>query len=194
MAKAKADPAPKPDHIRSLRDLAANFVRAIDRTALEYEGAATSDLTERVACLVALHELANTEAELAKTPNATLRQRLSLLRQVARANPSADWEVRGMTNGELKKRVEYLERLTAAETAAAKADFDNLPDEILAAIHSEAAEIIRERARIAKAQAKAKAQNDARVARYQAKQDPAADETEEEDADVSEIIGDEEAA
>ena len=48
MTKSKADPAPKPDHIRSLRDLAANFVRAIDGTALEYESVATADLTERV--------------------------------------------------------------------------------------------------------------------------------------------------
>jgi len=57
MSHKRPDPAPKPDHIRSLRDLAANFVRAIDRTALEFEGTATAELTERVACLVALHDL-----------------------------------------------------------------------------------------------------------------------------------------
>jgi hypothetical protein len=55
MRSKNADPAPKPDHIREF--LAASFVRAIDRTALEYEGVATADLAERVACLVALHEL-----------------------------------------------------------------------------------------------------------------------------------------
>src|SRR5208282_191878 len=86
MSKSKnADPSPKPDHIRSLRDLAANFVRAIDRTALEFESVSTTDLTDRVGCLVALHELETTEPEKSKVPTEQLRSRLSLIRQVARA-------------------------------------------------------------------------------------------------------------
>ena len=85
MSHVRPGPAPKPDHIRTLRDLAAGFVRAIDRTALEFEAVATSELTERVACLVTLHEMEATNAELTKTPTKLLRERLNLLRQVGRA-------------------------------------------------------------------------------------------------------------
>ena len=188
MSKSKtADPAPKPDHIRALRDLAANFVRAIDRTALEYEGVATADLAERVACLVALHELETTEAELTKTPTKTLRERLSLLRQVGRAEQDCDdYQARSMTNGELKKRIEYRRLFTAAE-----AEFDNLSDERLAEVSREVASTIATRKREAKAAEKAEAR--ARSLRVVSRADYAPDAIEEE-ADVSDIIEEDEAA
>jgi hypothetical protein len=163
MTKSKADPAPKPDHIRSLRDLAANFVRAIDGTALEYESVATADLTERVACLVALHDMEKTEAELSKTPNADLRQRLNLLRQVSRtAQDCNDWSARHMSNGELKKRIEYYRLFIAAD-----ADFDALTDERLEEVHRKSGDIIRDRARAAKFRAKADAKAEALRTRLQ---------------------------
>ncbi len=187
MSKSKsADPAPKPDHIRALRDLAANFVRAIDRTALEYEGVATADLAERVACLVALHEWETTEAELTKTPTKTLRERLSLLRQVGRAEHDC-YQARFMTNGELKKRIEYLRLFTAAE-----AEFDNLSDERLAEVSREVASIIATRKREAKVAEKAEAR--ARSLRVVSKADYTSDAIEEEEADVSDIIDEDEAA
>jgi hypothetical protein len=135
-----------------MRDLAANFVRAIDRTALDYEGVATAELADRTACLVALHEMEGTEAELAKTPTADLRQRLNLIRQVVRASQDLDWEVRRFTNGELKKRIEYVRLFTAAET-----DFGNLSDERLNQIDRNVRNILRDREREAKAEAKAQA-------------------------------------
>jgi hypothetical protein len=163
MTKSKADPAPKPDHIRSLRDLAANFVRAIDGTALEYESVATADLTERVACLVALHDMEKTEAELSKTPTADLRQRLNLLRQVSRtAQDCNDWSARHMSNGELKKRIEYYRLFIAAD-----ADFDALTDERLEEVHRKSGDIIRDRARAAKFRAKADAKAEALRTRLQ---------------------------
>jgi len=186
MSKSKtADPAPKPDHIRTLRDLAANFVRAIDRTALEYEGVATADLAERVACLVALHELETTEAELTKTPTKTLRERLSLLRQVGRAEHDC-YQARFMTIGELKRRIEYRRLFTAAE-----AEFDNLSDERLAEVSREVASTIATRKREAKAAEKAEAK--ARSLRVVGKADYAPDAIEEQ-ADVSDIIEEDEAA
>jgi hypothetical protein len=186
MSKSKnADPAPKPDHIRALRDLAANFVRAIDRTALEYEGVATADLAERMACLAALHELETTEAELTKTPTKNLRERLSLLRQVGRAEHDC-YQARFMTNGELKKRIEYLRLFTAAE-----AEFDNLSDERLAEVSREVASTIATRKREAKAAEKAEAR--ARSLRVVSRADYAPDAIEEE-ADVSDIIEEDEAA
>jgi len=189
MSKSKtADPAPKPDHIRALRDLAANFVRAIDRTALEYEGVATADLAERVACLVALHELETTEAELTKTPTKTLRERLSLLRQVGRAEQDCnDYQARSMTNGELKKRIEYRRLFTAAE-----AEFDNLSDERLAEVSREVASTIATRKREAKAAEKAEAR--ARSLRVVSRAADYAPDAIEEEADVSDIIEEDEAA
>ncbi len=168
-----------------MRDSAANFVRAIDRTALEYEGVATADLAERVACLVALHELETTEAELTKTPTKTLRERLSLLRQVGRAEHDC-YQARFMTNGELKKRIEYLRLFTAAE-----AEFDNLSDERLAEVSREVASTIATRKREAKAAEKAEAR--ARSLRVVNRADYAPDAIEEE-ADVSDIIEEDEAA
>jgi hypothetical protein len=121
MSHTRPDPAPKPDHIRSLRDLAANFVRAIDRTALEFEAVATTELTERVACLVTLHEIETTNAELTKTPTKLLRERLNLLRQVGRAEQEVDYSTRQSTNGELRKRIEYLRQADRASYGAMSA-------------------------------------------------------------------------
>jgi hypothetical protein len=151
----KSPPAPKPDHIRSLRDLAANFVRAIDRTAFEYEGAATADLTERVSCLVALHEFAASEPEQSKTPTADLRSRLNLLRQADNINRNFDWEIRQMSNAALKKRIEYLRQFADVESAD---DLEGFTDETLTNINQQSAEILRARRRKAKAVAKATAE------------------------------------
>ena len=150
------DPAPKPDHIRSLRDLAANFVRALDRTALEYEASATADLSERVACLVALHDIEQNDAELAKTPTDVLRSRLNLLRQVSAklGDYELGYEVRHMTNGELKRRVEYLRQFAAVKDAE---NLEGFTDEVLEALKMYSTDILRERARIARAKAKAEA-------------------------------------
>lgn len=179
MSHTRPDPAPKPDHIRTLRDLAAGFVRAIDRTALDFEAVATSELTERVACLVALHELEMTDAELTKTPTATLRQRLNLLRQVERANSDGDidYETRRMTNGELKKRIEYLRQFVEVKGTD---DLEGFTDEALTAINAQSADIIKARKWKAKAEAKAaEARTPFRVV----------ENDEEEDADVADIIG-----
>jgi hypothetical protein len=194
MSKRKEVPEPKPDHIRSLRDLAANFVRAIDRTALEYEGTATAELTERVACLVKLDQVQTTDPELAKTPTADLRQRVSLLRQVAQASADSDWETRQMTNGELKKRIEHIRnhdeaaRQSVAVEAQVTAAIQKTADE-LGPLDLETLETLLDRVKYAvkvckKAQAKvAKAAPSLRVV--------ADDDDEETNEDV---IGDEEEA
>jgi len=149
MKKTKADPAPKPDHIRSLRDLAANFVRAIDATSLEFEAVATVDLTERVACLTALHEMPET-AEWMKMETKQLRSRLTLFRQVrAMESDFAFYRTRDMTNGELKKRVEYLRLLTVAN-----ADVSKVSNETLTDLAEEAKGIVKKREREAAAEAR----------------------------------------
>ena len=163
MSHTRPDPAPKPDHIRSLRDLAANFVRAIDRTALEFEAVATTELTERVACLVTLHEIETTNAELTKTPTKLLRERLNLLRQVGRAEQEVDYSTRQSTNGELRKRIEYLRQVAAAE--AADADYKTIADEVLTDINNATANELKARRRAEKAKAKAETKADPRFLR-----------------------------
>jgi len=148
------------DQIKTLRDLAANFVRAIDRTALDYESTPTDELKDRVACLVALHEMEKTEAELLKTPTEILRKRLNLLRQVAKAEQGNRYSVWSLSNGELKKRIEYLRLFTVVDR-----EYDSLSDETLVSIRDEAANILRARNQLAKAQAKAQAASEARMAR-----------------------------
>jgi hypothetical protein len=131
--------------------------------------------------------LETTEAELMKTPTKTLRERLSLLRQVSRAEQDCnDYQARSMTNGELKKRIEYRRLFTAAE-----AEFDNLSDERLAEVSREVGSIIATRKREAKAAEKAEAK--ARSLRVVGRADYAPDAVEEE-ADVSDIIEEDEAA
>ena len=163
MSQVRPDPAPKPDQIRTLRDLAAGFVRAIDRTALEFEAVATSELTERVACLVTLHEMEATSAELTKTPTKLLRDRLNLLRQVGRAEQEVDYSTRRSTNGELRKRIEYLRQVAAAE--AADADYKTITDEVLTDINNATANELKARRRAKKAKAKAEAKADPRFLR-----------------------------
>lgn len=124
------------DQIKTLRDLAANFVRAIDRTALDYESTPTDELKDRVACLVALHEMEKTEAELLKMPTETLRKRLNLLRQVAKAEQGNGYSVWSLSNGELKKRIEYLRLFTVVDR-----EYDSLSDETLVSIRDKAANI-----------------------------------------------------
>jgi hypothetical protein len=153
---SKPVPAPKPDHIRVLRDLAANFVRSIDRSALEFEGTPTADLTERVACLVALQELEETAPELTKIATKELRSRLSLLQQVRRVR--ADHTTSGyLSNVELKKRIEYLRQFNEVKNAD---DMSGFSDEALEALNSKSADIIRAR----RTQAKADARNVAKKA------------------------------
>jgi hypothetical protein len=163
MSHTRLDPAPKPDHIRSLRDLAANFARAIDRTALEFEAVATTELTERVACLVTLHDMQATNAELTKAPTKLLRERLNLLRQVGRAEQEVDYSTRQSTNGELRKRIEYLRQVAAAE--AANADYKTIADEVLTDINNATANELKARRRAEKAKAKAEATADPRFLR-----------------------------
>ncbi len=169
----KADPSPKPDVIRGLRDLAANFVRAIDRTALEFESGSTSDLTDRVACLVALHDLEQTEAEKSKLPTDTLRSRLNLIRQVARAEHELPYSERDYSNGELKKRIEYFRQLAAV--VAEPETISELPDEALEAINALTGKAIKARERAAR-----QAERNARVTRFPRpvddEDDPAIDE------------------
>jgi hypothetical protein len=184
----KTDPALKPDHIRSLRDLAANFVRAIDRTALEFEGAATAELTERVACLVALHEM--DRAELATMTTKDLRSRVVAIQQVRKLHGdyNVGYELRNMTNGELKKRIVYLRQFNEVKDAD---DISSLNDEAVDALHVQTGEIIRARKAKAKAEAKAKA----KVAAFPAApRYPVAVENEEEDADVTNFIEETDAA
>lgn len=163
MSHVRPGPAPKPDHIRTLRDLAAGFVRAIDRTALEFEAVATSELTERVACLVTLHEMEATNAEVTKTPTKLLRERLNLLRQVGRAEQEVDYSTRRSTNGELRKRIEYLRQVAAAE--AAGADYKTITDEVLTDINNATANELKARRSAEKAKAKAEAKTDPRFLR-----------------------------
>ena len=163
MSHIRPNLAPKPDHIRTLRDLAAAFVRAIDRTALEFEAVATSELTERVACLVTLHEMEATDAELTKTPTKLLRERLNLLRQVGRAEQEVDYSTRPSTNGELRKRIEYLRQVAAAE--AADANYKTIADEVLIDINNATANELRARRRAEKATAKATVKADPRLLR-----------------------------
>lgn len=155
MSHKRPDPAPKPDHIRSLRDLAANFVRAIDRTALEFEAVATTELTERVACLVTLQEMEATNAERTKTPTKILRERLNLLRQVGRAEQEVDYSTRQSTNGELRKRIEYLRQVAAAEVTPA--DYKTIADEALIDINNATANELKARRRAERGKAKAEA-------------------------------------
>jgi hypothetical protein len=152
---SKPVPTPRPDHIRVLRDLAANFVRSIDRSALEFEGTATADLTERVACLVALRELEETAPGLTKMATKELRSRLSLLQQVRRV--AADHIGRYLSNVELKKRIEYLRQFNEVKNAD---DMSGFSDEALEALNSKSADIIRAR----RTQAKADARNAAKKA------------------------------
>ena len=162
MSHTRPDPTPKPDHIRSLRDLAANFVRAIDRTALEFEGVATTDLTERVTCLVALHDMEG--SDLAKVSTEDLRTRLSLIRQTVKAYEGLHYGDRDMTNGELKKRIAYLRQFAELQDAD-KLDLATLPDDVLAAILEQASDVVKDR----KAKAKAEARAKARVAEVQSR-------------------------
>ena len=184
MSHTRPDPTPKPDHIRSLRDLAANFVRAIDRTALEFEGTATAELTERVACLVALHELDG--SELARMTTKDLRSRVAALQQVRRImnDYQIEYEVRHMTNGELRKRIEYLRQFNEVKNLDDLSDLEKLPDDVLTAVSEQVSSVLRQRK--AKAKAEAKAQAKATPARFPALVQ------EEDDADVTDIIGDEE--
>jgi hypothetical protein len=129
--------------------------------------------------------LETTEAELTKTPTKTLRERLSLLRQVGRTEHHS-YQARFTTNGELKKRIEYLRLFTAAE-----AEFDNLSDERLAEVSREVANSIATRKREAKAAEKAEAR--ARSVRVASGADYTPDAIEEE-ADASDIIEEDEAA
>jgi hypothetical protein len=133
----------KPDPIRKLRDLAANFARAIDRTALDYEDVVTADLTERVACRFALDNFDQANPELVETPSAELRQRLNLLRQVVKANQDADWNVTQLSNHALKKRVELLPRVTATEAAIKEAKEKSAED--LASLDDDALELLAKR-------------------------------------------------
>lgn len=142
-------PAPKPDHIRLLRDQAANFVRAIDRTAFEFEGVASAELSERVASLVTLHELEG--SELAKLTTEELRSRASLLRQAQRCQECADYEVRHMTTKELKKRIEYLRQFEAVKTLA---DISHLNDEMLVEVMDRVEKEAKARSRARKLAAK----------------------------------------
>jgi hypothetical protein len=163
MSQTRPDPAQKPDHIRTLRDLAAGFVRAIDRTALEFEAVANTELTERVACLVTLHEMEATNAELTNTPTKLLRERLNLLRQVGRAEQEVNYSTRGSTNGELRKRIEYLRQVVAAK--AADADYKTITDKVLTDINNATANELKVRRRAEKAKAKAEANADPRFLR-----------------------------
>ena len=149
MKKNQADPAPKPDHIRALRDLAANFVRAIDATALEFEAVATADLVERVACLTAINAMPEAEKWMAMETK-QLRSRLTLFRQVrAMEGDYTFYQTRNMTNGELKKRVEYLRLLTVAN-----ADVSKVSNETLTDMAEEAKGIVKKREREAAAEAR----------------------------------------
>ncbi len=170
----KADPSPKPDHIRALRDLAANFVRAIDRTALEFESVSTSDLSDRVASLVALHELETTEAEKSTLPTEQLRSRVSLIRQVVKGSHDLPYGIRDMSNGELKKRIAYLQQYTEAikSEKTVLGWLTDLDDELLNDIDAEARAILKARKREARNAAKVTALRDHYAA---AREDPADD-------------------
>ena len=160
MKHTKADPTPKPDHIRSLRDLAANFVRAIDTTSLEFETVATTDLTERVACLTALHEMEGTD--LAKMATKDLRSRVVALQQ-ARKHQDNNWELRSMSNGELKKRIDYLRQFNEVKNLDNLEGLDQLADDVLVTVSDTVEKILRVRRK-----AKAKAEAEARQARVRA--------------------------
>lgn len=175
----RTDPAPKPDHIRSLRDLAANFVRAIDRTALTYEDTATADLSERVASLVALHDFERDYPDLAKVPTGDLRSRINLLRQLEAKYRNNDfgYDDCNMTNGELRKRIEYLHQFAEIKGSD---DITGFTDEALETLKEQSTYILKEREREAK-----------RKARAEAKATRLIREAEEGEDDITDIIGDE---
>lgn len=185
----RPDPAPKPDHIRSLRDLAANFVRAIDRTALTYEDTATADLSERVASLVALHDFEQNYPDLAKTPTGDLRSRVSLLRQLEAKYRQGNlgYDDCNMTNGELRKRIEYLRQFAEVKGSD---DITGFTDEALETIKEQSTYLLKERTR--------KREREEREARRKARAEAARDtrfiREDDEETDVTDLIEDADAA
>ena len=150
MTKTKTESQTKPEYLKALRDAAAVFVHAIDRTQFEYGDAATSELKERAECLIALNDLEKTEPEMVKTPTEVLRKRVNLLGQVNKAQHAADYGIRELSNHALEKRIGLL-------TLAARLEFGNFTDEQLDELGAEIANNMRTRNRLAAAQAKAEA-------------------------------------
>jgi hypothetical protein len=89
-----------------------------------------------------------------------------------------------MTNGELRKRIEYLRQFNEVKNLDDLSDLEKLPDDVLTAVSEQVSSVLRQRK--AKAKAEAKAQAKATPARFPALVQ------EEDDADVTDIIGDEE--
>jgi hypothetical protein len=138
--------------IRTIRDLAANFVRAIDQTAFDTEATDTDDLASRCAALMGLHKFNSENPELAKLSNEELGERVRLIGQVRRAwNSGGDSRSDFLWSGSIKELRGVLRDLKAEaelQQIVKAGKFDELEDDQLTEIIEQARKVQKDRERI----------------------------------------------
>jgi hypothetical protein len=105
--------------VRNLRDVCANFVRAIDATALDYEATGDADLFDRAAALLRIHEIEKERPELAIVPTEELSERVRLIRQIEKIGI-------GMSVKDMRARIRLCKILSGAESEYANASQETL--------------------------------------------------------------------